>query len=477
MSLKKQTLWSMAPLLVVTFINVISVPLFYRYLGPEMYALWFYVQTLSGSFGFMDLGLGTAVGRYLGVALGKGDREAVKSYWATGNAAAIPLLCLMGGVFVLVGVLFGPKWFNISTTNESLLQWSFVAGGLSLFLSYYNMFWNVLSQAHLDFRFLSLVRIGTTFLAVIPSLLLAKVTGNPLLLILWGTLVAAIQLVVFIVHARISYHIGIEWTHASLARLKEMAHYTGKTFATILINSLFGSIDRLILGKLAQPAAFANYTIASNMGARLGAFSMAAAAPVFSNTSRISADTEAPARIYNETFRLLIGWYALAVVWIAVWHQPIARLWLGSAIGSQVGPLLPPLVLAYALAAISIISSSQLGALDRVGTQAIFHLVSGLATIPAVYFGWKMGGLYGTSLGFLLSRVPLFVQDIYLIRLIRAEGWLSGKTWKHLLAQAAIGGAILVFLYLVQLPEGFSLILAFLHAGAVSIWLIQRARS
>jgi hypothetical protein len=135
------------------------------------------------------------------------------------------------------------------------------------------------------------------------------------------------------------------------------------------------------------------------------------------------------------------------------------------------------LVLAYALAAISIISSSQLGALDRVGTQAIFHLVSGLATIPAVYFGWQIGGLYGTSLGFLLSRAPLFVQDIYLIRLIRAEGWLSGKTWKHLLAQAAIGGAILVFLYLVQLPEGFSLILAFLHAGAVSIWLIQRARS
>ena len=46
-------------------------PLFYRYLGPEMYALWFYVLTFSGLFVFADLGLGSAVGRYMGVALDK----------------------------------------------------------------------------------------------------------------------------------------------------------------------------------------------------------------------------------------------------------------------------------------------------------------------------------------------------------------------------------------------------------------------
>jgi O-antigen/teichoic acid export membrane protein len=466
----------MAPLLVVTGLNVISIPLFYRYLGAEMYALWLYVQTLSGSFGFIDLGLGTAVGRYLGVALGKGDRAAVKSYWATGNAAAIPLLCLMGGLFVFVGVFFGPKWFNIPATNGSLLRWSFVIGGVSLFLSYYNMFWNVLSQAHLDFKFLSLVRIGTTLLSIVPSIVLARLTGNPLLLIIWGTVVALIQLVVFVAHARMSYDIGVELTHASLARLREMATYTGKTFATILINSVFGSIDRLILGKLAQPADFTNYTIASNMGARLSAFSMAAAAPVFNNTSRISEDSRAHARIYNETFRFLIGWYALAVVWITVWHQPVAQAWLGPAVGSKVGPLLPPLMLAYALTAISIISSSQLGALNRVGTQAIFHLISGLFTLPAVYFGWKIAGLHGASLGFLLSRAPLFIQDIYLIRLISAEGWLSGRIWGHLLAQAALGVIILIVRSLVPLSLGLSLALALLHIITVSVWLIRQNR-
>ena len=39
--------------------------------GAELYALWFYVLTFTGAFGFMDLGLGVAVGRYIGVALGR----------------------------------------------------------------------------------------------------------------------------------------------------------------------------------------------------------------------------------------------------------------------------------------------------------------------------------------------------------------------------------------------------------------------
>ncbi len=75
MSIKRQTLWSMAPLLVVTALNLISIPLFYRYLGADLYALLFYVASVSGSFGFMDLGIGTAISRFMGVALGKGDRE------------------------------------------------------------------------------------------------------------------------------------------------------------------------------------------------------------------------------------------------------------------------------------------------------------------------------------------------------------------------------------------------------------------
>jgi O-antigen/teichoic acid export membrane protein len=124
----------MAPLIVVSAVNIVSVPLFYRFLGAELYALWFYVLTFTGAFGFMDLGLGVAVGRYVGVALGKNDLQAVREYWGTGNAIAVPLLAAMGTLFAIVGVIFGPRWFNVAPSLTNLLRWSFAAGGVGLFV-------------------------------------------------------------------------------------------------------------------------------------------------------------------------------------------------------------------------------------------------------------------------------------------------------------------------------------------------------
>src|SRR5262245_4400126 len=102
--MKRQFAWSIAPLVVVTLLNLFSVRLFFRYLGDEMYALWGFVGTFTGLFGFADLGLGVAVGRYIGVALGKGDQEAVREYWGTGNLIALPLLGVMGLAFTGLGI-------------------------------------------------------------------------------------------------------------------------------------------------------------------------------------------------------------------------------------------------------------------------------------------------------------------------------------------------------------------------------------
>src|SRR5262245_5677929 len=99
MSLKRQTLYIMSPLLVVSVVNIFSVPLFYRYFGEDLFALSGYIVTFTCMFGFADLGIGSAVGRYMGVALGAGDKTAAREYWGTGNLILLPLLALTGLVY------------------------------------------------------------------------------------------------------------------------------------------------------------------------------------------------------------------------------------------------------------------------------------------------------------------------------------------------------------------------------------------
>jgi len=455
----------MLPLLAVTVVNLVSVPLFYRYLGAEMYALWFYVLTFTGAFGFMDLGIGVAVGRYMGLALGKGDLEAVREYWGTGNAIVIPLLALMALLFTAVGVWFGPRWFNVAPSHVSLLRGSFIAGGAGLFLSYYGQYWLILSQAHLDFKFLGVLRTAISLLQVIPSIPLAWATGNPLILIGWAALTTLLQLGIFIWHARKTYRLGFSFAYARKTRAREMATYTSKTFGSMLVNALLGSVDRLTLGKLAPAADFAHYTICTNAGGRIQGLSQAVMGPVYNHTSRALGSGHSVVAVYDQTFNFVFPWYVLAMVWAAVWHPALLHLWLGPTLGAAVEPLFTPIFIGCCLTAIANISGAQLGPLNRVGTGTGFSLAAGLLLIAGVYLGWRWGGIGGVAWGFLFSRVAYIAQDLYVIHLIGAEGWWSARTWRVVWRQGGLGLAFSCTMLWLSRDSLWNIGPALVHAG------------
>ena len=141
---------------------------------------------------------------------------------------------------------------------------------------------------------------------IVPAIVLAWATQNPLVLISWAAVVGVLQLLIFIWHATNSYSLCFDFRHADWHRAREMAAYTGKTFATLLVNSFFGSADRLVLGKLAPSPVFTNYSICANAGARIHGLSVAAMGPVFHHTSRAvgGEDRKSIANVYNEIFRI-----------------------------------------------------------------------------------------------------------------------------------------------------------------------------
>ncbi len=475
MGIKQQFLWSMAPLLVISVVNIVSVPLFYRCLGPEMYAIWFYVNTLNGSFGFTDLGLGAAVGRYIGFALGANDRVALQQYWGTGNLLSLLVVSIMGLVFIAVGVIFGPQWFQVPPQHVHLLRWAFVAGGFSLSIGYYSNFWLVLSQAHLDFKFIGLWRSILNVAQVLTTIWLAKITGDPVLLIWAGVAFGLIQLAIFIRHAVKNYKLGLNLRHSSMARAKDLFGISTKVLGAVLVNSFGGSIDRLLLGKLAPPVAFANYNICYNFGARIMSLGGSIMGPVFNQTSRAlgKGSREQAAAIFNETFDFIFGFYALGALWTIFWHPIFLRLWLGSDLAQEVAPAFTPLVIAFCLSGIGLISSAQLVPLNRVGVELVFVIIRTICLGLFAVAGWYWGGLAGVAWGVLASRIPLIVQDLYAIRLVGGGGWLAWTTWWNLLVQSAVGGAFFAISLFLP-PNSYWLIApAVLHGGLVMAWLLR----
>jgi O-antigen/teichoic acid export membrane protein len=487
MSIKRQTVWSLLPLLVTGAIGFVSIPLFLRFLGSEMYALSMYIVTASGQFGFVDMGLGVVVGRYIAAALGKSDQAAVRGYWGTGNLLVIPFLFLASLLFIGLGVWLGPKWFNVSPANFNLLRACFVVSGLGLFVNYYGTYWLILSQAHLDFKFISLLRTTMNLLQVLPAIALAYFTRSPFVLIVWGLFVSLLQLGIFIRHARRNYDLGFHFRDASLGHAREMAVYAGKNFLGLLSGSVFGSIDQTILGKLgfAPAADFSHYMIARNLTARLQSLSVAVMGPVFYGTSRAAggAGKTSAAKIYNDTFAFVFDWYLLAAVWVGLWHPVLVRFWLAHTMGVQLGektalqvaPLLVPLVAACCFNALANISGVQLASLNRLGTNIGFGIAAGLLAIAGVWIGWKSGGIIGAAYGFLFSRIALVAQDLFTIRLLKAGGWLDARTWEKIGAQSLVGAAFAASYFIFQRDSYWLLIPAALHGGLVALWISRHS--
>jgi O-antigen/teichoic acid export membrane protein len=479
--LYQQTVWSGLPLIVVTALNLFSVPLFFHYLGAEKYALWLYVITVGGAFGFADLGLGVAVGRYIGVALGRGDRAAVASYWATANIIALPLLMGMGLAFTLLGVFLGPKWFPVDPSTEPLLRWCFVAGGLNLVLGFYGQFWAILSQAHLDFKFLSIVRLATSVGQIVPAIVLARVTADPLVLIGWTAVVGILQLFALMAHGTRRYNLWPFSTPFSKSRAVEMSHYTVKVFLNLVCGSLFGTVDRLLVGRFALAADFAAYNIAANAGSRLQGLSQALMGPVFHNTNRVAtehSDRPAIRQIYSGAFNPLFGLCFIAVTVSLLWRDALLLLWLGPTLAHSVEPVFVPLMIAFALQAISSLSSAQLASLDRQGLVLAFQLAGAVVALGGVWLGWRIAGLPGAAYGVLVSRLVGVVQDLTLSTLVDGGGWLSLSAWR--IGAGVAGIALLCFggSYILKSPTPFlSACIIVLHAILASGFVLVCVRS
>lgn len=474
----------MLPQLVAAAAGIISLPLYLRYLGYEMNAVWLFVAVLSQMFGFADLGLGMAVGRYVGVALGNKDREALQAYWGTGNAIIIPFLAVMAVVFILIGVWLGPKWYKVSLENVYLLRECFVAAGFGLFFSYYSQYWNILAQAHLDFKFVGILRVGCTLAQIIPTIILAKLTGNPFLLVVWSVFIALLQLLIFVWHGRKHYELGFHFRSARLARAKEMSTYIGKNFLGLIVSSVLGQIDRVVLGRFATSAAFVNYTWAGNIGSRLSGLSVSVMGPVFFNSACVGGDRNvSTAKVYDETFGFVFEWYLLAAFWIGIWHPVLLRLWLTHSMGAtmgmetatRVGPLLVPLVIAYCFMSVSNISNAQLASINRLGTAIIFNVIGGLLAMIGVLIGWHLMGAVGAACGFLFARIANVAQDLFAIHLIKAGGWLDVRTWKKMVAQGLIAAAFASGYLFWHANSYWLLIPALLHGGLVAAWLLRRS--
>jgi len=94
---------------IVTIIGLVIMPLVVNHLGDRLYGVWVLVGTVTGYFAFLDLGLSSAVMRFVSQALGRGDKRKADE-WISLALVCFSILALIS-ILLSVGVWLSAPWF------------------------------------------------------------------------------------------------------------------------------------------------------------------------------------------------------------------------------------------------------------------------------------------------------------------------------------------------------------------------------
>ena len=132
-------------------------PFILHHLGDHLYGVWVVIGTLSSYYGLLDLGLSSAVTRFVSRELGRRDKDAADNYVAAGCR----VFCLLGGVVIVVSVLvaFGASQLIHQAEDRRLFCWTALIVGCGLGLSFPARAFDGVLVAHLRFDLLAVVRV------------------------------------------------------------------------------------------------------------------------------------------------------------------------------------------------------------------------------------------------------------------------------------------------------------------------------
>jgi len=82
---------------IALLVSLVTLPLTFRYLGPERYGLWMVLISIISVMGFADLGIGNGLMNAISEAYGKDDRNLAREYI---TSALVMMLCI--GLFLAV---------------------------------------------------------------------------------------------------------------------------------------------------------------------------------------------------------------------------------------------------------------------------------------------------------------------------------------------------------------------------------------
>lgn len=408
---------SMVNMAISLVVGLVYTPLLIRSLGDSEYGVYTLAMSLIAYLSVLDLGLGNALVRYTARvrAQGKEEKNLIGMFLLFYSAIAV--IAAIIGVILSINMksFFSTSFtefeaYTLRTVFNILLINTVIAFPASVFSS--------VIRSHERFIYANTLNLFQNLLnyLIMIFLLIAGFKSVALAMVSLTSTVIVALLNIYFCFGRIKVKIGFEKFDGAF--YKEVMLYSAFILINIIVDQLYASTDKIILGKFCGSVAVAVYGVGVTFQQYFTQFSTSISGVFLPHISKLSVKENATKEM-SDTF-LSVGHIQLVLlsligIGFAVYGQTFIELWVGK--GYQDAYFITLLIMIPALIPLSQnIGISILQALNKHRIRSIMYLCIAILNVAlSIPLAIKYGGIgsaIGTAIGNLLGQI-LFMNWFY----------------------------------------------------------------
>jgi len=405
-------------------VSFLLTPLLIHHLGTLYYGMWILAASLLDYYGLLDIGMRTALFRFVARANGASERKALNTTINTALAITAGI-----GLFLVVLIpaltLLLPGFFDVPAAEIPNFRWLLILVGLSLAITFPARVLGTYLSGLQRFDLYNLSGIATTLLRAC-MLIVVLFRGHGVVAVAAVTLVSSVFS--FLLNWKFLYRadrdVSFDWSHVSWTRAVELIRYGFYAFLNTAGEYLRSYTDAIVIARMLGVALVAPFSIATRMMEYFKSVFSGIGSPMMGVMSEIDGKSqdEEQRRFFLRSTRLLSLASVLFAVVLILDGKAFIHLWVGDAFISTY-PLIVVLTAGYALGLGQYPSQLVVFARAQHRPLALLTLAEGIANLVLSIYWARRYGLMGVALG---TAVPMIaaklIQPWYALHVLKISG-------------------------------------------------------
>ena len=406
--------------------TVLLTPIMIHHLGALDYGVWVLAGSILDYYGLLDIGMRSAMFRYVGLFRGSEVREEVDRTFASALFFVIlsaVVICLLS-----VGVAyFLPQRMNLRDASPQVFSWLLLLLGFSVGITFPTRMLATYISAHQRWDLFNAAGIAAVITRAVAIIVVLKMGYGLLAVAIAALVVAFLSLGQHIVFVRIADpHVHMSLRLISGKRIKELFGFSLRSLLVSVGDYLRFYSDSAVIAAVLSVALITPFSVATRLIECLKSIIVAAGGPVFGLMTELDGgrrDDDSRELLLKST-RLLALLSILGGVLLLVNGRALLRIWVGPELVSAY-PLLEILAVGYvinlALHPMLLIVIAK----GKHGPLGAWTIAEGAVNIGLSIFWGRSYGLLGIAMGTVVPMlaIKLIIQPYYAFKAAELSVW------------------------------------------------------